>query len=87
MSYADRVFKELRNTLHNVTKDANKEDLETTKDILLEYIELIDGKIREGNFCPDCNGEGEIETTVEFGGRDIDRTFVCHTCKGTGRAA
>lgn len=87
MSYADRIFKELRNNLHNVTKDANKDDLETTKDILLEYIELIDGKIGEGKYCPDCNGEGEFETTVEYNGREIDRTFICHTCKGTGRAA
>lgn len=84
MSYADRVHQELRDKLHNLTENAGTEDLQTTKSILEEYIEVIDGKLTD--VCPVCNGEGEIETLVEYGGRDIDRTFVCQTCKGTGKA-
>lgn len=84
MSYADRIFKELKDKLKNLTDNANYDDLEQTKIILEEFIESIDDKLTQ--VCKDCDGDGEVETLVESNGYEVDVTLICETCRGTGKA-
>jgi DnaJ-class molecular chaperone len=84
MSYTDRVHQELRDKLHSLTANAGTEDLQTTKSILEEYIEVIDGNLAD--ICKNCNGDGEIDELIEYNGREVERTLICDVCKGTGRS-
>lgn len=84
MSFADRTFKELRDRLSQLTDKANSDDLNTIKMICDEFSEFIDSKTKD--LCKYCEGSGEIERLVEYGGRELEQTFICEYCSGTGKA-